>query len=106
MKESPPLPTTSTTSLSHATLSDAMLLFAGFTTLNIRLMPGTSANAGRVEVNYNNTWGTICDDHFNQQDAAVICNSLGFNGYSLPMNTDMFVSFMCLAIQLTRKKTS
>ena len=78
------------TPLSDATLVfDAMLsyavslLFADFTTLNVRLMPGSSANSGRVEVYYNNTWGTICDDGFSQQDAAVICNSLGFNGYSL-----------------------
>ena len=78
------------TPLSDATfVFDAMLsyavslLFADFTTLNVRLMPGSSANSGRVEVYYNNTWGTICDDGFSQRDAAVICNSLGFNGYSL-----------------------
>ncbi|XP_072253899.1 uncharacterized protein marco isoform X2 [Leuresthes tenuis] len=44
--------------------------------LNVRLVPGK--NRGRVEIKYNNVWGTICDDSFGTTDGKVICKMLGF----------------------------
>jgi hypothetical protein len=44
--------------------------------IQVRLQGGT-ATQGRLEILYNNQWGTVCDDGFNTQDAQVACRMLG-----------------------------
>jgi hypothetical protein len=50
--------------------------------LQIRLADGEDSSSGRVEVRHKGVWGTVCDDHFEQNDAKVICKMLGYDSVS------------------------
>eukprot|EP00731_Ephydatia_muelleri_P031789 Em0023g296a len=49
----------------------------------LRLMGGLSASQGRVEVCINNTYGTVCDDHWDQLDAKVVCSQLNLSSINV-----------------------
>ena len=64
--------------LQHLTYSPNYLLVC--VTGQIRVQDGSTSFNGRVEVCYNDVWGTVCDDLFNDVDASVACRQLGYSG--------------------------
>ena len=46
--------------------------------LPVVLVGSYAQNEGRVQINHEGRQGTVCDDEWDDEDAAVVCRMLGY----------------------------
>ena len=54
---------------------------------DIRLSGGVNDYEGLVEICYNATWGTVCDNMWGPTNAKVACRQLGFSSTGMSQVT-------------------
>lgn len=64
----------------NATTYRLMLLEPLAIQVRLRPLSASKEGKGRVEVLYNEVWGTICDDYWGLDEAHVICRMLNYSG--------------------------
>ena len=44
---------------------------------DVRLVNGSDSSEDRLEICINGKWGTVCDDHWNDNNTDVVCRQVG-----------------------------
>ena len=64
-----------------------LLLFTAACTTGQLMLVGGIPNEGRVEICIHSLWGTVCDDLWENIDAAVVCRQLGYSTQGQQLTT-------------------
>ena len=70
----------------------------------VRLVDGERETEGRVEICLGEVWGTICNDHWSEEDTMVLCQELGLKSSGIAYTSHQllhnpFSSVAAIAIQ-------
>ena len=57
-----------------------MVLIAECNESEVKLVDGASTEDGRVVICVNGLWGSVCHNNWDDYDAGVLCQQLGYNG--------------------------
>ena len=62
---------------------------------DVRLVGGSGDYEGNVQVCINETWGYVCDNSWDSEDAKVVCRQLGYSTTSEGMIAVFYTNFLC-----------
>ena len=77
--------------------------------IKVRLVGTNVSHVGQVAIQYKGTWGAVCNDGWDINDAHVICRMLGYKGAESPIwwiEREESLPFLLDNVGCTGKETS
>ena len=85
----------------------SIYLFGNYSTViaicsdgDVRLVGGAGDREGRVEVCFNETWGTVCDTFWSSSDGSVACAQAGYSRLGMYDNNKLNHTIVCVHVHV------